>query len=236
MSDGNSPEVRSNGRQRLIGAVVLIALAVIFVPMFLAGPVERTRVDVPLEVPQRPSAEPTEALPPPDLLDAPNPGESLADTPEPVEQPVPKADLPAPERSPDPAVAADDAPSPVAEPDDAPSPAAPDHETATTDAGSDPANGADAESAPAGEAAPDDDLELSAWAVQVGAFSSQDNAIALRERLREQGLPAYVDRVRDSGRPMHRVRLGPVASRDEAATLAAQAQERADLEGIVISR
>lgn len=42
-------------KQRLIGAVVLVALAVIFVPLVLQGPVERPPTDVPIEIPPKPA-------------------------------------------------------------------------------------------------------------------------------------------------------------------------------------
>lgn len=41
-------------KQRLVGAVVLVALAVIFIPMLLTGPVERQLTDVPVEIPPPP--------------------------------------------------------------------------------------------------------------------------------------------------------------------------------------
>ena len=41
-------------KQRLVGAVVLVALAVIFIPMLLTGPVEREPTDVPIEIPPKP--------------------------------------------------------------------------------------------------------------------------------------------------------------------------------------
>ena len=81
-------------KQRLIGAVVLVALAVIFLPMLLSGPVERTRVDIQLDMPTEPAAPETPELPDATMLEAPEPGEELA------QQPAPEA----PERMPEAAV------------------------------------------------------------------------------------------------------------------------------------
>lgn len=82
-------------KQRLIGAVVLVALAVIFLPMLLSGPAERTRVDIELDIPQEPPAPETPALPDAAMLDEPEPGESLESQPAPVEpQALPEAAAP----------------------------------------------------------------------------------------------------------------------------------------------
>ncbi len=84
-------------KQRLTGAVVLIALAVIFIPMFLSGPVERTRVDIELDIPAEPAAPTVPELPAPGQLEQPIPGSELAD------QPIPDAPEQVPEQAPDPA-------------------------------------------------------------------------------------------------------------------------------------
>lgn len=80
-------------RQRLIGAIVLVALGVIFLPMLLSGPVEQTRVDIQLDMPAEPSLDAAPSLPE-DTTDG---------TPEPVppEEAAP-SEAPAPV-SPDPA-------------------------------------------------------------------------------------------------------------------------------------
>lgn len=208
-------------KQRLVGAVVMIALAVIFVPMFLGGPVQRTRVDVAIELPPPPEVPPAAAVPPKDMLEQPSPGASLANVPEPVEMPD-AAPSPPPARI----AGANDAgsmPAPVAEPE-APEVSAPPPEPVATPE----------PEPPPPEPAPDP--ELATWAVQVGAFGKQGNAMGLRDRLRDAGFPAYVDRVPGDSGVLHRVRLGPVASRAEAESLAARAQEQADLQGIIVSR
>lgn len=213
-------------KQRLVGAVVLIALAVIFVPMFLGGPVQRTRVDLPIEVPPRPEVAPARALPPEGLLDRSSPGASLAEVPEPIEAPAPPSSPPAiaePEDS-------GDMPSPVPEPE-APGTPPPDASSPPLE----PTPAPEADAAPPPEESPST-AELAAWAVQVGAFGQQDNAMGLRDRLRAADFPAYVDRVPGDNGVLHRVRLGPVGSRDEAASLARRAREQADLEGIIVSR
>ncbi len=59
-----------------------------------------------------------------------------------------------------------------------------------------------------------------AWVVQVGSFSSRENAVRLSSELRREGYSVFVSEVTAGGRTMHRVRVGPVADKDEAQTLA----------------
>ena len=95
-------------KQRLIGAVVLVALGVIFLPMLLSGPVERTRVDIELDMPEPPMVEDGPALPGEDMLSSPEPGQALAD------QPAPRDPGSVPEAA-EPPNAIDIEPEPVAE-------------------------------------------------------------------------------------------------------------------------
>ena len=60
------------------------------------------------------------------------------------------------------------------------------------------------------------------WAVQVGSFSSRANADQLSEWCREQGYGARVVTGKDGGRTLHRVRVGPYASRDAARSAVAE--------------
>ena len=62
------------------------------------------------------------------------------------------------------------------------------------------------------------------WAVQVGSFGNADNAQRLAAQLREGGLPAFISEVTSGGRTMHRVRIGPQASRAAAEAVVAQLQ------------
>ena len=60
------------------------------------------------------------------------------------------------------------------------------------------------------------------WAVQVGSFSSRANADRLSEWCREQGYGAKVVTGQDGGRTLHRVRVGPYASREDARSAVAE--------------
>ena len=63
------------------------------------------------------------------------------------------------------------------------------------------------------------------WAVQLGSFSDRDNAQRLAGRLREQGYPAFLSQVTADGRTLHRVRVGPQASREAATDVAARLKQ-----------
>lgn len=53
-----------------------------------------------------------------------------------------------------------------------------------------------------------------AWVVQVGSFSSEENARALRDQLRAKGYKAvFIDREVVDGKPVLRVRIGPEVER-----------------------
>src|SRR5690606_16822366 len=82
-------------KQRLIGAVVLVALAVIFIPMLLQGPIERESSSVPIEIPvqpaigARPQPAPEPRLPVAELPAADDPAPSR-EAEQPVQAPVAK--------------------------------------------------------------------------------------------------------------------------------------------------
>jgi rare lipoprotein A len=67
------------------------------------------------------------------------------------------------------------------------------------------------------------------YIVQVGAFSIEANAKALRDRLVSIGQPAWIDR-----ESLYRVRLGPFATRDEAAE-ARSALEAKGISAIILT-
>ena len=68
-------------------------------------------------------------------------------------------------------------------------------------------------------------LEVNEWVVQVGSFSSQDNAERLASQLKAQGFKAFVSKYRDGNNTLHRVRVGPVQGREAADLLAEQLRD-----------
>lgn len=183
-------------KQRVVGAVVLVALAVIFIPILLEGPDEDTgprSLDLPrpLEEMREGRIEPMEPV----LVVPPEPVTTvvIGEDGQAAETPVPATE----EASP-PVVAETPAvPEAVPERDTTPVPEA-----------------EPAPAAPAREAAPAP--VTSGWVVQVGAFGQEANAIALRDRLRKADYNAFVERVVVDAKPVFRVRVGPYAERNAA--------------------
>jgi DedD protein len=60
------------------------------------------------------------------------------------------------------------------------------------------------------------------WAVQLGSFSSQENAERLAAELRKQGHAAFLSQVTTANGQLHRVRVGPQADRAAADAVAEQ--------------
>jgi len=60
------------------------------------------------------------------------------------------------------------------------------------------------------------------WAVQLGSFSSQENAERLAASLRDQGYAAFLSQLQTASGALHRVRIGPQKDRESAEAIAAQ--------------
>ena len=77
--------------------------------------------------------------------------------------------------------------------------------------------------------------ERAGYAVQVGSFSSRENADNLTKRLTEQGFEAFMFEDSAAGRAIWRVRVGPEGDRSSAEALLARLTEEARVEGLVVS-
>lgn len=202
-------------KQRMVGALVLVALAVIFLPMLFSRPdeVRQVRVDAPA-APQAPTM----------------PQVKVAAVEVPVNQPVrsPASDEPA---------QAEAAPAMPIAPAPAP-PAAPPSKAASS-----PAKPATAAPPPvpvapvAGvPARPDTAAKIDpngvpmSWAVQLASLSSRAGADALQGKLRTQGYNAYVR----SADGKNRVFVGPVIERAEAERLRDALNRQQQMKGFVV--
>ena len=90
--------------------------------------------------------------------------------------------------------------------------------------------------APKVETPPATSTEASAtgmWAVQLGSFSSKENAEGLAAKLREKGFGAFLSKTATSSGEQHRVRIGPQKDRASAEAMAAQLK-KAGYEGKVM--
>lgn len=192
-------------KPRLIGAAVLIALAVIFLPMLVDGPEPQNgTASVPLNIPTPPERNfETRELPlTPSPGTTPTPSGAPSGTAPANVDPdhVATVDIPhtpvqdaAPELSAPPATASTPPPATTtAPPATTPPPAAttPTPPVATAGTGR--------------------------YAVNLGSYANLDNARALVASMKAAGLPAYADDTQSAGKPALRVRIGPYAQRSEA--------------------
>lgn len=76
---------------------------------------------------------------------------------------------------------------------------------------------------------------LMRWVVQVGSFSSQDNAKDLVARLRQAGLSAYDETLTTDSSIIYRVRVGPYLDRDEALAAEQSIGDSLGIDGVVMS-
>jgi DedD protein len=188
-------------KERIIGAAVLVALAVVVVPVFLDGPpaggeVLSERVPLPGQdeqasqtiVLERNRSEPV----PTQAASAP-----VQESPAPVEvEPTVPVQEPASTRKPE-----------AAARDSEPAAATPSEGNRKV-----PPVASDAASAsPTGM-----------FAVQLGSFSSKENAEKLAAELRRQGFAAFLSQLDTASAQLHRVRIGPQKDRQAAEAMAAR--------------
>jgi cell division septation protein DedD len=72
------------------------------------------------------------------------------------------------------------------------------------------------------------------WAVQLGSFSSKENAELLVRRLQASGVAAHMTPVKDAHGLSFRVRAGPVNGRAAALDLRTKLAKSPDLRGILV--
>ncbi len=209
-------------KQRLIGAAVLVALAMIFLPMLLKGPdtAEPDAARVPLDMPAAPDQEfETRELPLTSPLPVTSHSGVLGMAPRPVAGDDPNA-VATVDQSGQPAARTEYEPEP--EPDQGPATAqAVDAATGLASPAVEPAPAPPPPAAaPPVVTAPPPALPVGAaggrYAINVGSFSNLDSARALADRLRASGLPLTSESVDVAGKPAMRLRVGPYGDRTAA--------------------
>ncbi|AVB25106.1 SPOR domain-containing protein [Pseudomonas syringae pv. syringae] len=207
-------------KQRMVGALVLIAVAVIFLPMLFTREDETRQVQVEAPAaPQAPAAsqvrvDPVPVPEPQVLPQEPVPGDDDMSSRQPPSMPI----APAPTAQTAPAAPASKA---AAKPAPAPAPA-----PATAAAPAAPA----APAKPAAPAGVDANGLSISWSVQLASMSNRANADNLQKTLRTQGYNAYI-RTADG---VNRVFVGPLIERAEADRLRDQLDKQQKLKGIVV--
>ena len=72
------------------------------------------------------------------------------------------------------------------------------------------------------------------WMIQLGSFRKSENALALRKRLQTRGYPAFIKAGTSAQGAVSRVFVGPIPDRQQAKTSAAKLRREMALEGIVV--
>jgi len=186
-------------KERIIGAVVLVVFAVLVVPVFLDGPSDEQEIVT--QAVTLPGQDAEERKRQTIVLERDR------------EQPVPASQLPAPTQAAP--VAREESSPPVQEVVKAVEEKAGKTEQPAA------ASPAPASTAPA---VPESATESATgmFAVQLGSFSSQENAERLAADLRSQGYAAFLSQLESGDRQLHRVRVGPQKDRESAEAVAAQ--------------
>lgn len=73
------------------------------------------------------------------------------------------------------------------------------------------------------------------WAVQLGALKTPEDANKLRDRLKDAGFVAFVDKVDAKGSILWRVRAGPEVDRGAADKVRASIKDKLKLDGIIVT-
>lgn len=243
-------------KQRLVGATVLAVLAIILIPILLTGGKEddSSIVTIPPKLDTGFSSKITPLEP------APAPAEPVVSDNTPLPVPAPSAGSSAApaaaspqtsEKTPEaiaaapPADKTDSQPAATSEPPkpDAPplsgkpvtgqSPASPPDKPAADQTEADkPVPGKPLASAMP-PAPSKDRMNITAWIIQLGSFSSEQNALALRDQLRAKGYTAFVEKIKSGGSQLFRVRVGPELERARADALRDKLEKETKQKGIV---
>lgn len=204
-------------KQRMVGALVLIALAVIFLPMLFSREDElrQVRVDAPA-APQAPAVPEVKV----DPVAVPQ-QQPLADAPVIEEQPDETPQAPSAPIKPIPPAPSAAASKPAAKPAAAPTqPVAPAKPAAVASAPAKPDTAAKIDT---------NGLPIS-WSIQLASLGSRASADSLQKTLRSQGYNAYVR----SADGKNRVFVGPLVERAEAERVRDVIGRQQNLKGIIV--
>ena len=194
-------------KERLVGAIVLVAAAVVVIPMILSGEdpqphrseatSDRARRE---SLPSAPAAPATRS--PPSTLEPPRAQAPKVDAVPALNDNVRSPPAPAPKAVPPPQRAV-----PAAAPKAADKPA------------------------PKGPGAPTE-----GWVVQLGSFSNHLNAQALRDRLQKKGYQAFVESGSSVGSKVTRVYVGPHPRRETSQAELEALYKETGLKGLILRR
>ena len=200
-------------KQRLVGAIVIAALAVIFIPMLLERGDEDARRRVDMRIPPKPETAFQDRLPD-DMAK-----QRTLVSPAPLAESVATAKQDYKDRYGTMALQPD---------------------TAAAVAEQDASDATSASSAPTSTntfttAAESASASAEQWLIQVGSFRQETNAIVVRDQLQQQGFAAAVAPARSDVGVVYRVQIGPMAERAVAEQLRQRLQTEHKINGIVVA-
>jgi DedD protein len=205
-ADDPALALRARTRRRLIGAAALLLGAVVVLPMLLDSTPKTVPDDIAITVTKPPAARPETRTAPAPVPKAVEPAPVAEPTQPPAEAPIAA-----------PAARAESKPTTEAKPPAAdPKPSA--EQKVPAEAKPQP-EAKPAEAKPQAEPAPPRPAQTpqnGKVVVQVAALSSHAAAEELQVRLIKDGFTVYLTQVTTANGIVHRVRIGPYASRDEA--------------------
>lgn len=223
-------------KQRLIGAAVIIALLVIFVPMILDGSKGDDPVSTSIDIPEK------EEFEIPSRLELPVESDLTADANTTIEIP-PATDSSSTEQSQTITIENDSIPVAVTEPvvetatavTEAVAPVVETPVAAPTEIVIEQTPPAAPTPPPVAVADPVPAPAKSGFVVQAGSFSKQQNAQTLTDKLQASGYPAFVEASQVGNKSAFRVKVGPYAQRTEANELHEKLKQKEKINGLVVS-
>lgn len=233
-------------KQRMVGASVLVALGVIFIPKLLNGPGDPGHREVVVDLPAEPDRTlvripinaPVES--PPSRSDSAQvPDEPPSADRDPRSGSTGSADAQAATTATPPAREVATVTPPVREtrpPATQPSSSSPTSSAATSNTrpSSSPPNSSPPSSSPPSSAVSTAQTNGAGWLLQLGSFGNAANASKMVEQVSAAGYNAWQDSVAVGGRTLYRVRVGHWQSKSDAADAGTRlAQRFSDLEPAV---
>ena len=187
-------------KERLVGAAVLILIAVIFIPIFLTGPVDDKSITK-TNIPERQIRKFDSKIIP--IIKDVSPGTQINDGFELLEKlPIPDNKKNVKSRL--------------------------EAELISTEESSFKKLKSD-------KIVKDKQVGQASWVVQIGTFSSKDNADKLIIRLKKLDFTAFVQPLEENNEVVYRVRVGPELLRTDADALLKKIKENTKLDGMVLN-
>lgn len=221
-------QLKKRARRRLVGAIALVLLAVVFLPMVLDKEPKPVGQDIAIRIPSQEDTpfKPQAAAPavaakliPAAPVEPQKAAESQPVASEAAKQETDKAAAPG-EQQPDKAAAG----KPAAEQAEM-KPAATPH----TEAQQKPAT-------PTTTAKPETTAKSQGYLILLGAFANLDNAKQRQAKLNELGIRFYTEKIKTPSGEKLRVRAGPYATREEAEKVLGRLKTQGIKDGIVAEK